>query len=202
MGFLSRKNSYEAVPMSEAQPLIVGLDEQQVRARRRRCRRRCCHFFFALIALVFIGHAVFAYVYGRSHIECVPYEGPKTVVKIPILYPRSAVLVDSSVSSHDVAVTHVESESNEITFTLEEKAETPEVQEASDIRLCTLKGGKLTGLGIYPGKKQDSVALPIIQSLKIEVPTSIPPPSIDLLPPRRGCHAKMVWFFKWVGVWN
>ncbi|KAG8743926.1 hypothetical protein FRC10_011112 [Ceratobasidium sp. 414] len=199
MPFLGRKRSYEALPSSETEPLVVGLDEQ-ARIKRRRCRRRCCHFFFALIALIFIGHAVFAYVYTRSHVECVPYEGPKTVIKIPILYPRSAVLVDSSVSSGDVTVTHVESESNEITFTLEEKVETPE-EEASDIRICTLKGGKLIGLGIYPGKKQDSAALPIIKSLKIEVPTSMPP-SIDLLPPRRGCHAKMVSFFKWVGVWN
>ncbi|KAG9086973.1 hypothetical protein FRC06_002793 [Ceratobasidium sp. 370] len=200
MHFLGRKNSYEALHTSETGPLIVGLDEQ-ARVKRRRCRRRCCHCFFVLIALILVGHAVFAYVYARSHVECVPYEGPKTVVKIPILYPRSAVLVDSSVSSNDVAVTHVESESNEITFTIEEKAETPE-GEASDFRLCTLKGGKLTGLGIYPGKKQDGAALPIIKSLKIEVPTSIPPPSISLLAPRHGCHGKMVWFFKWAGVWN
>ncbi|QRV76741.1 hypothetical protein RhiJN_19589 [Ceratobasidium sp. AG-Ba] len=210
MSFIRRKNSYEAVPVSETQPLVVGLDEQ-ARLKRRRCRRRCCHFFFALIAMVFVGYGIFAFVYARSHVECVPYEGPVTTIKLPIYYPRSAVLVDSSVSSGDVAITHVESESNEITFTIEEKAETPEDPkdpedpedlEAAQIRLCTLKGGKLTGLGIYPGKKEHHAALPIIKSLKIEVPSSIPPPSISLLPPRRGCHAKAVQFMKWVGVWN
>ncbi|KAG8701786.1 hypothetical protein FRC09_005130 [Ceratobasidium sp. 395] len=201
MGFLpSRKNSYEALPTSETGPLVIGLDEQQIKARRRQRRRRCCHFLFALIALIFVGHGVFAYMYTRSHVECVPYEGPNTYVELPIYWPRSAAFFDSSVSSHDVAITRVETESNKIGVTIIEKAETPEdsedLEEASNIKLCTLKGGK------WQEKKHDSAALPIIKSLKIEIPTSIPPPSINLLPPKRGCHAKVVKLMKWAGVWN
>jgi hypothetical protein len=77
----------------------------------------------------------------------VPYEGGVTIVKLPILYPGSTVVADSSVSSHKVTITHVENGSNEVTLTLEEESRTPD--DSADIRLCTLKGGKFTGLGIY-----------------------------------------------------
>jgi hypothetical protein len=77
----------------------------------------------------------------------VPYEGGTTVVKLPILYPGSTVVADSSVSSHGVTIIHSEKESNEVILTLKEESRTPEA--GADIRLCTMKGGKLTGLGIY-----------------------------------------------------
>ncbi|CAE6431373.1 unnamed protein product [Rhizoctonia solani] len=185
------------IPSSEEQPLIIGLDE------KARCRRRCrrfCHFLLAAVALFFVGHgvfALFAYGYTRSHVECVPYEGGKTTVNLPILYRGSAVFLDSSVSSGDVFITHVEKDTNEVTITFEEDT-SPE--EEAEIRLCTLKGGRFTGVGLYASKK-DQQELPVIKSLKVEIPKSVPQPSVDLLPPRKKrCH--LAGFLKWAGVWD
>ncbi|KAJ1310895.1 hypothetical protein OPQ81_009410 [Rhizoctonia solani] len=181
-----------AIPSSEEQPLVVGLDE---RARRRRRCRRFFHFLVASIALIFIGHAafgLFAYRYTHSHVECVPYEGGKTTVKLPIIYRGSAVLLDSSVSSGEVFVTHVEKDTNEVTVTLEEDT-SPE--EEAEIRLCALKGGKFTGVGLYASKKDRQDLLPVIKFLKVEIPKSVPPPSVDLLPPHRK-HCHLVGFLK------
>ncbi|CAE7232550.1 unnamed protein product [Rhizoctonia solani] len=183
---------------SEEQPLVVGLDEKA--KRRRRCRR-FFHFIIASVALFFIGHgafALFAYGYTRSHIQCVPYEGGKTIVNLPILYRGSAVLLDPSISSGDVFVTHVEKDTNEVTVTFEEDTT---LEEEAEIRLCTLKGGKLTGVGLYASKKDQQDLLPVIKSLKVEIPKSVPQPSVDLLPPHKkyGHCAK---FLKWAGVWN
>ncbi|CAE6390072.1 unnamed protein product [Rhizoctonia solani] len=183
---------------SEEQPLVVGLDE---RARRRRRCRRFAHFIVASIALIFVGYGVFglfAYNYAHSHIECVPYEGGKATVNLPILYRGSAVLLDSSVSSGDVFVTHVEKDTNEVTVTFEEDISSA---EEAEIRLCTLKGGKLTGVGLYASKKDQQDLLPVIKSLKVEIPKSVPPPSVDLLPPPRR-HCRLAGFLKWAGVWN
>ena len=76
-----------------------------------------------------------------------PYEGGTTVVKLPALYPRVSVLLDSSVASNDVIVTHVKSDAKEVTVTLVEDSD--DFVENSEIRLCTLKGYKLTGVGLY-----------------------------------------------------
>ncbi|QRW19577.1 hypothetical protein RhiXN_00983 [Rhizoctonia solani] len=186
------------VYVSEEQPLVVGLDEK---ARRRRRCRRFAHFIVASIALILIGYGslrLFAYKYAHSHIECVPYEGGKTIVNLPILYPRSAVLLDSSISSGDVFVTRVETHTNEVKVTFEEDSSS---EEEAEIRLCTLKGGKLTGVGIYASKKGQQDLLPVIKSVKVEIPKSVPPPSVDLLPPPRRHHC-LVRFFKWAGVWD
>lgn len=57
-----------------------------------------------------------------------------------------AVLLDSSVASNDVTVTHIESDAKEITVTFVEDSD---FVENSEIRVCTLKGYKLTGVGLY-----------------------------------------------------
>jgi len=193
----SSRVDYKEVPTFETDTLVVGMDRMD---RRRRCRRRLCHFLFAavaLISLLFIGQGIFAYTYTRSHVECVPYEGGTTVVKLPVLNPRFSVLLDSSVSSNDVIVTHVESDAKEVTITLEEDSD---FVENSEIRLCTLKGYKLAGVGLYAGKGKDRSSLPVIKSLKVEVPTGLSP-GVTLLPPKRGCR-KVAKFLKWAGVWN
>ncbi|CAE6440536.1 unnamed protein product [Rhizoctonia solani] len=199
MGKYSNEPTFNIVLGSEEQPLVVGLDEK---ARRRRRYRRFAHFIIASIALIFVGYAafgLFAYkVYAHSHIECVPYEGGKTTVKLPIFYPGSAVLLDSTISSGDVFVTHVEKDTNEVTVTFEEDISS---KEEAEIRLCTLKGGKLTGAGLYVSKKDQQDLLPVIKSLKVEIPKSVSPPSVDLLPPRRR-HCHLAGFFKWAGVWD
>ncbi|CAE6463667.1 unnamed protein product [Rhizoctonia solani] len=198
MGNYFDEPARNAIPLSEEQPLVVGLDEK---ARRRRRCRRFCHFIFAAIALIFVAHGVvgfFAYKYARSHIECVPYEGGKTTVNLPINYPGSAVFLDSSVSSGDVFITHVDKDTNEVTVTFEEDTSS---EEEAEIRLCTLKGGKFTGVGLYASKKNQQDLLPVIKSLKVEIPKSVPPPSVDLLPPRKKrCH--LSGFLKWAGVWD
>ncbi|KAH7344451.1 hypothetical protein B0J17DRAFT_623829 [Rhizoctonia solani] len=183
---------------SEEQPLVVGLDEK---ARRRRRCRRFCHFLVAAVALIFIGYGafgIFAYSYTHSHVECVPYEGGKTTVNLPIIYRGSAVLLDSSISSGDVFISHVEKDTNEVTVTFEEETSS---EEEADIRLCTLKGGKFVGVGLYASKKNQQDLLPVIKSLKVEIPKSVPQPSVDLLPPRKK-HCHLAGFLKWAGVWD
>ncbi|CUA73745.1 hypothetical protein RSOLAG22IIIB_01262 [Rhizoctonia solani] len=198
MGKYFDQPTRDGIPSSEDQPLVVGLDEK---ARRRRRCRRFCHFLIAAVALFFIGHgvfALFAYRYTHSHVECVPYEGGTTTVNLPIIYRGSAVLLDSSISSGDVFVTHVEKDTNEVTVTFEEDTSS---SEEAEIRLCTLKGGKFTGVGLYASKKDQQDLLPVIKSLKVEIPKSVPQPSVDLLPPRKKrCH--LAGFLKWAGVWD
>ncbi|KAG8743927.1 hypothetical protein FRC10_011113 [Ceratobasidium sp. 414] len=198
----TKQDTYEAIPISESEILVVGLDNIKVQRKRR--LRRILVWLVSFIALAFVGHAVYkgitAYKFVHHNVECVPYEGGTTVVKIPIIKPGSKVFIDSSVSSNDVSITHVESESNEITFTLEEEDES--LETTAEIRLCTLKASKMTGLGIFAHRKDkhEEVSLPVIKSLKIEIPTSIPAPNIDLLPPKASCKAAK--FFRWTGVWN
>ncbi|KAG9086972.1 hypothetical protein FRC06_002792 [Ceratobasidium sp. 370] len=198
----NKQDTYETIPVYEGETLVVGLDNIKVQRKRR--IRRILVLLFSFIALVFVGHAVYkgvgAYKFVHDNVECVPYEGGTTVVKIPIVKPGSKVLIDSSVSSNDVSITRVESESNEITFTLEEEDESPKT--TAEIRLCTLKARKIAGLGIFAHKKDkhEEVVLPVIKSLKIEIPTSIPAPNIDLLPPKANC--KTAKFLRWAGVWG
>lgn len=64
-----KRDDYEPVPGSEDQPLVVGIGEK---ARRRRIRRRICLWLFAAVALISIGHGVFAYmVSSNSYILCI-----------------------------------------------------------------------------------------------------------------------------------
>ncbi|KAG9128115.1 hypothetical protein FRC07_004731 [Ceratobasidium sp. 392] len=197
-----KQNTYETIPVSESETLVVGLDE--VKTRRRRRLRRALVWFFSFVALWFVGHAVYkgvsAYHFVHHNVECVPYEGGTTVVKLPIVHPKSKVFIDSSVSSNDISITRVESDSNEITFTLEERDES--LETAAEVRLCTLKSRKAVGLGVFVYKKDkhEDVTLPVIKSLKVEIPTSVPAPSIDLLPPK--APRKAVKLLKWAGVWN
>lgn len=51
---------------------------------------------------------------------------------------------------------------------------------------------------IKAGKGHPS--LPVIKSLKVEVPTG-PSPGVALLPPKRR-YRKLAKFFEWAGVWN
>ncbi|KAB5593851.1 hypothetical protein CTheo_2703 [Ceratobasidium theobromae] len=191
----TKHDDYKIIPDSESEPLIIGMDEK---IKRRRSRRRLCHWLFAAVALILVGHGVFAYMYCRSHVECVPYEGGTTTVELPINYRGSAVLLHSSIASHDVFVTRVEKETNLVKVTFEEEEKT---ERAAELRVCTLKGGKITGVGVFaPKNAQDS--LPVIKSVKVEVPVGVPPPSIDLLPPPRRRCSSITGFLKWVGVWD
>ncbi|KDN45987.1 hypothetical protein RSAG8_04494, partial [Rhizoctonia solani AG-8 WAC10335] len=161
MGKYFGESARDGIPSSEEQPLIVGLDDSEKARCRRRCRR-LCRFLIAAVALFFIGQgvfALFAYGYTRSHVECVPYEGGKTTVNLPILCRGSAVLLDSSISSGDVFVTHVEKDTNEVTVTFEEDT-SPE--EEVEIRVCTLKGGRFTGVGLYASKKDQQDVIRVV----------------------------------------
>ncbi|KAG8687345.1 hypothetical protein FRC12_014166 [Ceratobasidium sp. 428] len=196
-----KQDTYEPVPLSEDEVLVVGLDNIKTQ-RKRRCRRILVRLF-SLIALIFIGRTIyqgiFAYKFVHHNVECVPYEGGTTVVNLPIVKPGSKVLIDSSVSSNDITITHVETESNEIKFTLVGQDES--LETTTEVRLCTLKSRKVVGLGLYAQKnKHEDVTLPVIKSLKVEIPTSIPPPSIDFLPPKAAHGAAK--YLKWAGVWT
>ncbi|QRW05640.1 hypothetical protein RhiLY_04639 [Ceratobasidium sp. AG-Ba] len=198
----TKRDGYEPVPISEGELLVVGLE---ARARRKRFRRHLFIWLFSFVSLLFVGHLAYkgisTYMFVRHNVECVPYESGTNVVKIPIVHPYSKVFIDSSVSSNEVSITRIETESSEITFTLEGSNES--LDTTAEIRLCTLKGRKMTGLGIFAHKKDkhEEVTLPVIKSLKIEIPKSIPTPSIDLLPPKRGCH-KVTKLLRWAGVWG
>jgi hypothetical protein len=96
-------------------------------------------------------------------------------------------------------VTHSGEDSKTVTVTLEDDDSKFDDDEEVEIRLCTLKGGKVTGLGIFAHKKDQSL-IPFIKSAKVEIPSSGPLTSVTLLPPRHGCS--FAGFLKWAGVWN
>lgn len=151
---------------------------------------------FALISIVTFGReAVYFLRATEQYVECVPYEGGRTTTSIPILYPEATVMLHSSISSNDVAVTRVDKYAKEVTLILEGDT----VDKDAGIRLCTLKEGKFTGLTIFVGKGRGRPALPTVKSLKIEIPDSIPSPDINIMSPTQ--HSSSAKLFQWASSW-
>ncbi|KAF8609402.1 hypothetical protein BDV93DRAFT_518227 [Ceratobasidium sp. AG-I] len=151
---------------------------------------------FVLISIIILGKEAVSLLRATpQYVECVPYGGGTTVTSIPVLYPEPLVLLHPSVSSGDVSVTRVDKFAKEVTLTLEGET----VDKDAGIRLCTLKEGKFTGLSIFVGKGRGRPALPIVKSLRIEIPNSIPSPDINLI--SRSEESNGAKFFKWASNW-